>query len=75
MTVFWTFVLVIKVIVLLVLLLVFLPFILLWFWIRGVMYRAALKRELRRVGLPDWFVKKVAKDLRIRNLLNHVWKE
>ena len=74
MVVFWSFVLVIKAIVLLVLLLVFLPFILLWVWIRGMMYRAALKRELRRAGLPDRFALEAAKDMRIRNLLNAMRK-
>ena len=74
MVVFWSFVLVIKAIVLLVVLLVFLPFILLWVWIRGMMYRAALKRELRKAGLPEWFASDVANDMRLRSLLRTVRK-
>ena len=69
MVIFWTVVLVVKTIVLIILLLAFLPFILLWVWLRGMIYRAALKRELRKAGLPDRFAKEAADEMRIRNFL------
>ena len=72
MKVFWFIVLAIKVIALLLLLLVFLPFILLWFWIRSKRYRASFRRELRKAGLPECFVFEASENMRLRNLLGSV---
>ena len=69
MKVFWGIVLFIKVIVLLLLILFFLPFVLLWFWIRGKIYRASMRRELRKSGLPPHFVKEALNEMRILNLI------
>ena len=68
MKAFWMIVLVIKAIVYALLLLVFLPFILLWIWIRSMLYRAALGRAMRKAGMPERFIKEVSNEMRIREL-------
>ena len=73
MKAFWIIVLTIKVIALLHLLLIFLPFILLWFWIRSKIYRASLKRELRKAGLPECFVLEASENMRLGNLIKSNW--
>ena len=74
MKIFWGIVLFLKVILLLLLLLIFLPFIILWFWIRFKIYRASLRKELLKSGMPTQYTEEAVNEMRIRNLIKYVYR-